>query len=280
MNTRRAILLAAVGGTFLILAVLVLWEFFPRYFPTRIPMESVAPIDRAGAWAGAICIVAIFSYMYKENQFYRFFEHILLGLSLGFGTAIIVRQVLIEQWWEPMKNGISAVYSGLVESTAIPPQAIWDSFLVLAAVFGLLWYFQYSKKYLWLSRVVIGVTVGAGAGLGVKWVIMQDFPQVTSTFKSIVVGSELAPHLSARARVLLSAQNLLLIVVVLCVLYYFFFSFRRETLLAKAPARLGRFFLMISFGAFFGNTFMTRVVILIDRVQFLLHDWLRLIQKW
>jgi len=280
MNGKRALLLAVLGGVFLILAVLVVWEFFPEYFPERVRPESVAPIDRVGAWVGAICIIAIFSYMYKENQFYRSFEHILLGLGLGFGTAIIIRQVLYEQWWDPMSNGIKSVYEGLLESRPVPPQSVWDAFLVFAAVFGLMWYFQYSKKYLWLSRIAIGVTVGAGAGLGVKRVLIQDFPQITSTFKNVFVRSELAPHLGLNARVMLSVQNLLLIMIVLCVLYYFFFSFRRETPLAKAPASLGRFFLMISFGAFFGNTFMTRVVILIDRVQFLLHDWLRVIQKW
>ncbi|HUU34870.1 MAG TPA: hypothetical protein VMW48_12465, partial [Vicinamibacterales bacterium] len=129
-------------------------------------------------------------------------------------------------------------------------------------------------KYLWLSRVTIGVTVGAGAGLGIKRVAIETLPQITSTFKNIFLSSSMAPHMAFRQRVLESGWSLLFLVIVCCVLYYFFFSFRRESLLAKAPARMGRFFLMISFGAFFGNTFMTRVVILIDRVNFLLHNWL------
>jgi hypothetical protein len=34
---------------------------------------------------------------------------------------------------------------------------------------------------------------------------------------------------------------------------------------------------MLSFGAFFGNTVMTRLAVFLERVEFPLHDWLRLI---
>jgi hypothetical protein len=34
---------------------------------------------------------------------------------------------------------------------------------------------------------------------------------------------------------------------------------------------------MFAFGAIFGSTIMTRMALLIDRVYFLLHDWLRVI---
>ena len=226
-------------------------------------------VDRIGAWVGAICVIAIFSYLYRENPFYRSFEHVLLGVGLGFGAAIVVRQVLYEQWWIPMSTGFRAIYYGVAS-----PGSIWDACLVFSGFFGLLWYFQYSKKYLWLSRITIGITVGAGAGLGIKRTLIETLPQITSTFKNLYVRPGFAPHLTAWAQWFVSFKNLLFLVIVCCVLYYFFFSFRRESSLSKAPANMGRFFLMISFGAFFGNTFMTRVIILIDRVQFLLHDWL------
>ncbi len=275
MNARRAILVGILVLVAVGIATLVLLERFPQYDPRRVQPESMKPLDRVGAWVGALCVIAIFSFIYRENPFYRTFEHILLGVSIGFGTALIIRQVLYEQWWEPMRLGIEAIVYGRSS-----PEHIWDACLIFSGFFGLLWYFQYSKKYLWLSRITIGVTAGAAAGLGIKRVILQDVPQITSTFKNIMIHPGLAPHLNEAARWAASAKSFLFLIIVCCVLYYFFFSFRRDTPLAKAPADMGRFFLMISFGAFFGNTFMTRVVILIDRVQFLLHDWLRVIHTW
>lgn len=141
---------------------------------------------------------------------------------------------------------------------------------------GMMWYFQYSKKYLWVSRIAIGISAGSAAGLGIKNGIMQNLPQIRMTFKSIFLTSRMAPHLTAGERLAASFQNLLLVVIVCCVLYYFFFSFRRETKVTQAPAKMGRLFLMISLGAFFGNTFLTRVIILVDRLQFLVKDWLML----
>ena len=42
--------------------------------------------------------------------------------------------------------------------------------------------------------------------------------------------------------------------------------------------KLGVFFLMVSFGASFGYTVMGRISLLIGRIQFLMHDWLKLSQ--
>ncbi len=264
MNRKTALQLALVLG----IAALFVAGFF--YHWSRVhDNPDVELKTRIGAWVGAICVFGILSYLHSENVFYRVFEHILLGLGLGFTIANVIWQVLIAKWWEPMYAAYKAFYEG--EATG---QSYWDACLIVAGIFGLLWYFQYSKKYLWLSRITIGVTAGAGAGLAIKSESIRVLPQITSTFKNVIIGSSAAPHLSVGGRFWLSLENVLYVVIVCCVLYYFFFSFRRDSALAKAPANMGRFFLMISFGAFFGNTFMTRVVILIDRVNFLLHDWL------
>jgi hypothetical protein len=268
MNRKTLLQLTLVFGV----AALFVLGFFWQW--SRISdRPDVGFMGRVEVWVGAICVFAILSYLHSENVFYRLFEHILLGLGLGFTIANMTRQVLIAKWWEPMKAAFEAFYQGTYTGES------WrDACLVFAGVFGLLWYFQYSKKYLWLSRITIGVTAGAGAGLAIKSESIRVLPQITSTFKNVVITGSMAPHLSPAGRIQLSIENLLFVVIVCCVLYYFFFSFRRDTRLAKAPANMGRFFLMISFGAFFGNTFMTRVVILIDRVSFLIHDWLMLLE--
>jgi hypothetical protein len=63
---------------------------------------------------------------------------------------------------------------------------------------------------------------------------------------------------------------------VLCCLTYFFFSFEHKGIVGKA-ARVGIWILMITFGASFGYTVMGRIALLAIRLEFLLDNWLWLI---
>lgn len=69
---------------------------------------------------------------------------------------------------------------------------------------------------------------------------------------------------------------ILLALGVLTGLVYFFFSKEHTGLVFGGMARLGIWFLMISFGSSFGYTIMARMSLLIGRMQFLMGDWLHL----
>ena len=71
--------------------------------------------------------------------------------------------------------------------------------------------------------------------------------------------------------------NWLLIVGLLTTLIFFFFSKEHKGALGGA-ARVGIYFLMVSFGASYGYTVMARVSLLIGRVMFLLDNWLGLLR--
>ena len=73
-----------------------------------------------------------------------------------------------------------------------------------------------------------------------------------------------------------SLKALVLIVGVLSALVYFFFSVEHKGFVGKT-ANLGIWFLMITFGAAFGYTVMGRIALLAIRLEFLLDDWLWLI---
>ena len=60
-------------------------------------------------------------------------------------------------------------------------------------------------------------------------------------------------------------------------LFYFFFSTEHRGPVYGNLAKIGIWFLMISFGASFGATVMGRISLLIGRFSFLLHDWLGII---
>ena len=70
-----------------------------------------------------------------------------------------------------------------------------------------------------------------------------------------------------------SFNAILFMVGIISSMLFFFFSREHKGALGAA-SRLGVWFLMVSFGAGYGYTVMSRISLLIGRFQFLLHDWL------
>ena len=226
---------------------------------------------RIQRWIAAVCTLAIYTFLYRENPFYRAFEHILLGGATGMGCAVIVRQQLIDKWVAPMAQAFKAWFT-----TGMTPEVLSGVLLIVPGVVGMLWYFQYSKRWFWLSRITFCITLGAGVGLGFKDTFNQLLPQITETFKPLWVSARLEPGLSWLVRAGMSFENIIFVTGTISVLMYFFFVFERKHAAIKGPAQLGRWYLMVALGAFFGNTFMTRLSALIERVHFLVGEWLQL----
>jgi hypothetical protein len=210
-------------------------------------------MERAGIWLGAICTLALYSILYRENPVYRFFEHMFIGLSAGYSLGPLLVDILYKYWWTPINEG-----------------QWWWAF---AVPFGLWLYFIYSEKFGWVSRIVIGVLIGASAGLFFQEFSSRFIPQVYSSFKPLIP-SAANPNLLWSGAI----NNLIFIVVLMSVLTYFLFSFEQ-----KGPVRrtavFGRWMLMIALGAIFGNTVMARMALLIGRVYYLLHDWLLMLRS-
>ncbi|HEX7589190.1 MAG TPA: hypothetical protein VF478_12810, partial [Anaerolineae bacterium] len=48
--------------------------------------------------------------------------------------------------------------------------------------------------------------------------------------------------------------------------------------IARGWGRVGRWFVLIAFGAIFADTAVSRISILIGRMYYLLHDWLQVVK--
>ncbi len=68
--------------------------------------------------------------------------------------------------------------------------------------------------------------------------------------------------------------NLIALITVLSVLSYFLFSIDFKSKFMKGSTKLGRYLLMVGFGAIFGSTVMMRFSLLIDRMYFIWIEWL------
>ena len=201
-------------------------------------------------WTGAVCTLAILSVLYRENRFYRFFEHVFIGLAAGYGLFVAWRDMLWGEWWQPLAH-----------------EGKW--YLIIPALVALLYYTVYSKKHAWMSRVLIVTLFGLGAGMAFQGFAAQAGPQISSSFKPLW-GNGLTP--------MQILNNLVFMITLVCVLTYFFFAFKQDRALVRQPAKVGRWLLMIAFGATFGSTVMARFSLFIDRMQFLLGEWLHLLK--
>jgi hypothetical protein len=198
-------------------------------------------------WLGAVCTLAIFSILYRENAFYRLFEHIFIGLAAGQGIFITISEVLYPRWWHRMIN-----------------EGHW--YWIFAFVAGAMFYFVYSKRHVWISRIIFGAFMGFGAGLAFKDFVNQYVPQMVASFKPLR-GSGLSFWDIA--------NNLVFLIVFLTAMSYFFFSIEHKYKSVRAMSGAGRWLLMFAFGAIFGATVGARMSLLIGRIDFLKTDWLQ-----
>lgn len=196
-------------------------------------------------WAGALCTFAVYSILYAENRFYRLFEHIFIGLSTGLGVYLTWSQVLGPMWWDPMING-----------------GAW--YWAFAAVAGSMFYFMYSKKNVWISRIIFGYFMGAAAGGIFRDFFGVYFPQIRSSMK---------PLTGAGMTIWDTLNVLIFYVILLTAMSYFLFSFDHKYKGLSQSAKLGRWFLMIGFGSIFGATVMGRMTLFIGRFNFLITRW-------
>lgn len=249
--------------------VLLLGNEF-RIAQTAVSTGAAHWVLRFQIGVAALGTLAVYSFLIRDNAFYQAFEHALLGCATGMGCAIGIQDVLIRKWWDPMTAGFHAWLGGA--GAAGTPT---DALLLIPGLIGMLWYFQFSKRYLWLSRIPLCVGLGAGAGMAFKGIFNSLMPQITGTFKPLWPGPGILRDATTLERAAIGFENLVFVVGTVSVLSYFFFAFGRSRVSVRSPAKLGRWYLMLSLGAFFGNTFMSRLSALIERFQFLFSEWLR-----
>jgi len=206
---------------------------------------------------GALGTIALLSLVFKENKLYRLFEHIYLGLALGYDVETTWTEALRPQLWDPI------VHDG---------QWVW----VLTIPVGLMFYGVYTRRFEWMSRLVFGIFFGAAAGTVFQDMCQRFVPQVRKSFKPLVPPpphpGDIHATLHAVSYVL---NNALFITILVCVITYFFFAFDIKNKVLLLMARSGRLVLMFAFGALFGATIMTRMALLIDRMYFIFVDWLQ-----
>ncbi len=233
-----------------------------------------------------LATLGLYSILYRENKFYRLFEHIFLGLASGWALKTLWTDVLGPIWWDKML-GVEKVAGGTAGQVGYWPY-------VFLLPLGLMGYFVFNKKYNWISRIPIGIILGLYSGQQVQVWWNRFGPQIDGSLKPVIPTTRASftkpgvaafgdyhPTADQIATINLSVYpsqaitNIIFIVTLLSVLAYFLFSFRQEGKIAQKVTQTGRWLLMIGFGAIFGSTVMMRFTLLIDRMYFIWIEWFR-----
>jgi hypothetical protein len=203
-------------------------------------------------WVGALLSLAIFSFLYKDNPFYKTAEHIFVGITNGYSVTFYWHNILVPVLFNPLFRG--------------------RLILIIPFIVGALYFTRFIPKISWLVRIPIGITIGYYTGVAIPAGIEANIvKQVQGT---ILTPANFRAWHAGPWGVLWSV---ILFIGVLCVLSYFYFSREHKGVL-RVTSRIGIVFIMIGFGAAFGYTVMGRISLLIGRLQFLFGNWLGIIK--
>ncbi len=217
--------------------------------------------ETLGILVAAGLTIALYSFLYHDNPFFKAAEHLYVGVGLGYYLVAIV-------WFQILKPDI---YQGLVKPWVRggwlgEETAPANYLLIVPLVLSLLLLSRFVPRIAWLSRWSFAFIVGFGAGVSIPQTIKSIIlVQTRATVQPLTLADGWLPLLT----------SLVVLVGVVAVLIYFFFSVEHRGPIGGV-ARLGVWFLMISFGASFGYTVMGRMALLVQRIEFLLKDWLRI----
>ena len=212
-----------------------------------------------GVWIGAILTLGIFSFLYKDNPFYKFSEALFVGVSAGYWFVVTFWQYFLPK----LIDNLVLAYTLLTVEGKIDYHWVY----ILGGGLGVLMLLRLFPSVGWLSRWSLAFIVGTTAGLQfTRYLESNGIIQVKGTILPLIVGGDLYTTIG----------NIVIVVGTFCGLIYFFFSKEHKGAFGGA-ARVGVWFLMITFGALFGYTVMSRMSLLIGRMDFLFSDWLHLI---
>lgn len=207
-----------------------------------------------GIWIAAALTLCLYSFLYRDNPFYKFAEHLFVGVAQGYITARIYFDGFLPYVWRPLGDAV-----GAGDAPARPLEFV----VVIPIALGLLFFARFSRGHAWLTRLPLAFIFGTVSGISIPAVLnSQIFEQMNAT----IVPFE------AMAAFGVALKVVLVMVGTLTALTYFFFSVEHRGAVGWL-SRVGIWFLMIGFGSAFGNTVMNRVMLLIQRVEFLIQDW-------
>lgn len=200
----------------------------------------------AGTTLAALVTIGVWSYLAGERRVFAWAQHLLAGLATGYLVVISVRDVLMPRLVEPL---ITEPVAHLALWPAVPLVGV----LIAAR---------------WLPRPVVAVPVSlliaatAAFALGGA-VVGTLLPQLAASL--VPASAPLAGVLDALVALLITA-----------LVVFAFLHGTRSSRIGGAAAATGRWLVIGGLGGWLGFLFVSRLALLVERLRFVLVDWLGL----
>lgn len=173
-----------------------------------------------GLWVAAALTLCIYSFLYRDNPFYRFAEHLFVGISVGYGIVIAIHEGVLPLAWEPLTEAFGGLWTEIAGNvTPESRQTLWGLFRIIPICIGLLFFARLSPSHTWLIRYPIAILIGFGAGAAIPNVLQANiFAQTQDTVEPFRTIHTAEPtHLG-------TAGAVLIVIGVLCTIAYFLIS--------------------------------------------------------
>jgi hypothetical protein len=220
----------------------------------------------AGIVTGGVLTLLVFSYLLGDTPLFRFAQAVFVGVAVAYATVVAVYLVLLPK---------------LVIPLTLDPDVNRPLFVPL--ILGVLLLAKLRTSWAPLGNIPIAFLFGVGSALAIGGALTGALmPQLSATIMPL--SSSLEPQSFAN-----NAGSILSNVVLVVGTIGALLSFRFTTGGRHAATRLldhlglgwgmiGRWFVLMAFGAIFASTAVSRVSILIGRVYYLLHDVFQLVK--
>lgn len=219
-----------------------------------------------GQWVAAALTLFALSFLYGDNLFYRFTEHVFVGVTAAYWMVLGFWNTIVPKLLAVVVPEIPVHLLGM----EIPLNVSLGRrlFYCVPLLMGLLLLARLHPRGRVFSTWTLAFIVGTTAGLRLIGFLDASFlAQIGNSIGSLVALSESGFDLGRTLDFILLTGG------VLCCLSYFYFCRSEKGVLGSA-SKIGLWFLMVTFGASFGFTVMGRIALLVGRVEFLLQDWL------
>lgn len=214
-------------------------------------------------WIGAALTLMVFSFLWRDNPFYKFAEHLFVGVSAGY--------FMVMGFWSTLwPNAIVKLVPAAVRVTDPTADLAPSEPLVLVPLLlGCLMLLRLWPRLAWLARWPTAFAVGTTLGYNLVRSVRSDFlAQIQATIvPGILVSSAAGVDWAA------TVNQWVIIGGTVCGLMYFTYT-RAGRGGRLHVSRAGLWVLMVAFGASFAYAVMARISLLVSRLDFLLGTWL------
>jgi len=206
----------------------------------------------------ALLTFMVWSYLLGDNPAFRIAEHLFVGTAVGYAVVVA--------WFNVVQPALFG---------AVAPQS--PVLAVVPLVFSLLLMAKVRPAWSGVGNIAVAFLVGVGAALAVGGALFGTlWPQVSAT-----ASLSLDPADYGDSQPMLAStffwQNLAVLVGTIGTFFYFTFNIQPQgplggfrEMFTRFWSGIGRWMIMMTLGALFANTAMSRIALLIGRVRWLL----------